>query len=86
MGRPRVMREGDLGRHEPLDPLPTLEEIAITGVSVTGLRDSPLDRLRQLLRSSRKEQRFAGGLDQRKMKTFYLIESARVDEILGGEP
>ena len=46
----------------------------------------PLADLRRLFREAKKEARFVGGLDDRKMTSFYLIDLKKAEQIFGGHP
>lgn len=86
MARPRVMREEDLGRaEEAMDPG---ESLLPPGAARECwiVSDDTAQRLRELVRSSKIEQRFVGGLDRRRLAIFYLIEQKKLDDIFGGEP
>ncbi len=90
MGRPRVMREGDLGRMDAGESL--REEMGGVTAYMRGLEETApvtpaaIEKIKDLIRSSKTEARFVGGLNERQMKTFYLIDSRKVAEILGEEP
>jgi hypothetical protein len=55
-------------------------------IAISSENEEALSKLRALFREARKEARFVGGLDDRKMTSFYLIDLKKAEQIFGGHP